>query len=301
MSLAKQLREQTAAVKLTRSTFGIRKRLNTAERARAAEPFAAAAEFLSASKKLIDTKEASYRAVTGTISRARAFWKSMTVFYPVRGVRLIRKDMIELFETRMTQYQTELNGHLDQLCEQYGEVKNRAREKLGDLYRSGDYPLVGDLRDEFSIGWEYPSVEPPNFLKELNPKLYEEQQALVAARFDEALAVAEQAMTVELQGLIDGLCDKLAPSSGGKKTLNASAINGLNEFVGKFRALNCRSGSDLEALVEQAEALTKGVDPKELKKSTDQQGQLFNAMTAVKESLDKLVVDAPNRKITLED
>ncbi len=120
-------------------------------------------------------------------------------------------------------------------------------------------------------------------------------------REEEALATAEQAMASEMQSLIEGLCDRVAPSDGKKKNLTPSAINGLNDFVTKFRQLNVRSGSELEAIVTQAEKLTKGLDPAELKKATDKQGALFTEMDTLRNQLDQMVVDAPTRKITLTD
>ena len=301
MSFAQQLKDQTAAVKLRRTVFGVRKRLSAVERSRAAHPFHANPDFLAASKKVLDTSTASYRLVTSTISRARGYWKSMTVFYPVKGIRLIRKDMIDTFEAQMTSYSNELDANLDELCQNYKELKDSAREKLGDLFNPSDYPGVEDLREEFSISWEYPSIEPPNFLKELNPKLYEQEQARVAARFDEALAAAEQAMAAELGELVTTLCERLSPSSGKKKSLTPSAINAMTDFVARFRTLNVSSGSDLEKLVNQAEHLTRNIDLNVLKKDQTQQGQLFTAIDAVKASLDQMIVDAPTRKITLDD
>ena len=301
MSLAQQLKDQTAAVKLRRTVFGVRKRLSPTDRRRAADTFHTQQEFLSASKKLLDTSEPTYKAVTGTIGRARSYWKSMTVFYPVRGIRLIRKDLIDVFEAQMKVFEGELKSSLDQMCARYSQLKQHAREKLGDLFHQGDYPGVEDLRDEFSLSWEYPSTEPPDFLKQLNPKLYEQEQQRVAARFEEALATAEQAMATELQKLVEGLCDRLAPSDGKKRNLTPSAINGLNEFVARFRQLNVRSGSELESIVTQAEKLTQGLDPSELKKAPDKQGALFSEIDVLRNQLDQMVVDAPTRKITLTD
>ena len=44
--------------------FGVRKTLTTEQKSQAAEPFGAEGDFLSARKKLLDTKHAAYKEVT---------------------------------------------------------------------------------------------------------------------------------------------------------------------------------------------------------------------------------------------
>ena len=48
-------------------------------------------QFLSAGKKLLDTRHPAFKAVTGVRSRLLAYWKGMTLPYPEPGIRLIRQ------------------------------------------------------------------------------------------------------------------------------------------------------------------------------------------------------------------
>ncbi len=63
------LRTQTAAVRLAISWLGVRKTLTTDQRNRAAESFGAEGEFLSAGKKLLDTRHPVFKAVTAVRSK----------------------------------------------------------------------------------------------------------------------------------------------------------------------------------------------------------------------------------------
>ena len=36
----------------------------------------------------------------------------------------------------------------------------------------------------FGIDWEFPSIEPPNYLLQLSPALYEQERQRVATRFE---------------------------------------------------------------------------------------------------------------------
>jgi len=63
-SAAERLRTTMAATKVSFAWFGVRKSLSAAQKERAADSFAAEATFLSAAKKLLDTRHAAYQAVT---------------------------------------------------------------------------------------------------------------------------------------------------------------------------------------------------------------------------------------------
>lgn len=301
-TLAQQLKDQTAAVAFRSQKFGVRRRLKPDQRAAAAEPFQAEPSRLVASKVLLDTSATQFRAVTEVLKRARRYWKSMTVFYPERGIRLIRRDLIDLFEAQMREFRVELDSVMGTLLSAYKDMKKDARTALGGLYHPGDYPDPDTLADEFQITWSYPSVTPPDYLRELNPALYEQQQALVAARFEEAMATAQAALAGELQDLIGHLVERLTPGADGKrKSLNDKALTGLREFVDRFQQVAVHTSPELDALIKQAEQIAKGVDVAALKASPEGQQHLFTDLSQVKSVLDKMLIDAPTRKIDLEE
>ena len=54
-----------------------------------------------------------------------------------------------------------------------------AVERLGSLYNPDDYPP--SLRGLFELSWDFPSVEPPDYLMQLSPAIYEQERARVAS------------------------------------------------------------------------------------------------------------------------
>jgi hypothetical protein len=65
-----------AAVRVSLSWFGTRKTLTAEQRSQAADTFGAEGAFLSAGKKLLDTKHEAYKGVT-TVNRSRACGENM--------------------------------------------------------------------------------------------------------------------------------------------------------------------------------------------------------------------------------
>lgn len=295
------LRESTVGVRLLRCKFGVRKALTKIQVNEAAEVFHAEGNVLSASKKILNTQHEDYAAVTKTLSQAVAYWKSITVSFPVAGVRLMRKDMVAAFNAKMDQFHAELRDNAAKLQQSYNAMRQDAETRLGDLFDPSDYPT--DIGERFDLQWDYPSVEPDARLKELSPEIYEQAQARVAAQFENAIAMAEQAFAEELQKLVSHLVDRLSgqDEDGSPKVLNKAAVENLNAFFAKFKDMSIGNSAELTALVEKAEKVIAGVDPKDLRKDISFRKQLSGQLDEVKTLLDAMVVDKPTRAIDLGD
>jgi hypothetical protein len=220
----------------------------------------------------------------------------MSLPYPEAGIRLIRQDRIEMFNEHMTQMRQAIHDAAVELDSQLPQLRQDAKERLGDLFNPGDYPstLVG----QFAVEWDFPSVQPPDYLLELNPQLYEQERARMVARFEEAVSMAEDAFASELSAMVAHLVDRLTPGNDGKiKTFRDSAVNNLHEFFEQFRSLNVHSNAQLDEMVDTAQKLLKGVRPGQLRNNESLRNQMTSELSAVKASLDSLLVDQPRRRI----
>ena len=74
-NFADRLRQTMLAIRLSFTWFGVRRTLPVAQRTKAAESFGASHSFLSAGKKLLDTREPAFRAVTAIRNSAVKFLK----------------------------------------------------------------------------------------------------------------------------------------------------------------------------------------------------------------------------------
>jgi len=296
VSPAQWLRETTAAVRVSFTWFGVRKALTNEQKNQAAEPFGAEGDYLSARKKLLDTKHPAYKEVTGVRGKVGAYWKSLTLPFPEPGIRLIRQHEIEGFNQQMAGYRVELEAAVRHLDDHYSELKSAARRRLGDLFNPNDYP--SSLHGLFGVEWDFPNVEPPDYLCQLNPAIYEQERARVTARFEEAVKLTEQAFISEFAKLIEHLTERLSDNGEGeRKIFRDSAISNLTEFFNRFRQLNVRSNQDLDALVEQAQRVVQGTDPQALRDSDDLRQHVTSQLSRVQAALDGMLVDRPRRRI----
>jgi len=293
---AGRLRTMMAAVRLAFTWLGVRKSLSQEQKSQAADTFGAEGTFLSAAKKLLDTSHPAFKAVTGVRSRAICYWKGISLPYPEPGVRLVRQDDVAAFSVQMTTLQAELAEAVALLGERYQELKTAARKRLGRLFNAADYPE--SLNGLFELSFDFPSVEPPDYLKQLSPKLYAQESQRASARFQEAVELAEQAFLEEFARVISHLTERLSGQEDGKpKVFRDSAVEHLHAFFDRFRHLNVRSSQQLDDLVSQAQRVTRGIEPQSLRNSTALRQQIASQLSGVQSVLDGLLVDRPRRNI----
>jgi hypothetical protein len=291
-SPSQRLRLTTAAVRLSISWLGVRKTLTTEQKAQAADTFGAEGQFLSAGKKLLDTKHPAFKAVTSVRSQIVSLWKATSLPFPEPGIRLIRQDQIETFDARLTELRQELHDAVRQLDEHYSELKSAARRRLGSLYNESDYPAT--LQGLFDVTWDFPSLEVPDYLRQLKPDLYQAECERVAARFDEAVQLAEQAFVEELQKLVAHLVERLSGQADRRpKVFRNSAVENLTEFFDRFRQLNVRSNEQLDELVDQCQQVVTGVEPQSLRDNQVLRQSVASELSQVQTVLDDLLVDRP--------
>ena len=295
-SPAQRLRASMAAARVSVHWLGVSKSLTQQQMAQAADTFGAEGRFLSAAKKLLDNTHPAFKSVTAVRSRLLKYWKGVSLPYPEPGVRLIRRDWLDAFTVQMRAFQAELDEAVATLDRHCGDLQAAAREKLGDLYNPADYPqsLVG----LFGIEFDFPSVEPPEYLRSLNPELYQQESERVRHRFDEAIRLAEEAFLGELSNLVSHLTERLSGhADGNRKIFRDSAVENLTQFFDRFRQLNVRSNEQSNTLVEDAQQIIRGIDPKDLRDSQSLRQQVATELSRVQSVLDGLMVDRPRRNI----
>jgi len=295
-SASGRLRSQMAAVRLSIQWLGVRKSLSADQKAQAAESFGAEGEFLSAGKKLLDTRHPAFRAVASVRHRAVSYWRGVSLPYPEPGLRLIPRERITTFCETLEGFREELQEAVRELDRVFDELKRQARDRLGELFDAADYPR--SLSGMFGLEWDFPAVEPPNYLRQLSPELYEQESRRVAARFDEAVRLAEEAFLAELAQHIGHLAERITGADDGKpKIFRDSAVTNLREFFGRFRELNLHSSDELDRLVEQAQSVIRGVAPQDLRDSEGLRLRVASQLSSVSAALDGMLVDRPRRNI----
>lgn len=294
-SPAQRLRRTAAAVRVHFTWWGVHKTLTAQQKEEVGLAYAADARFLTAGKKLVDTRHETFRRLTSVRTRAANYWRGLTLPYTEPGIRLIQQSSVESFVRTMEGFRDELIQAEIDLNEVFEEMKADAQRRLGRLYNPADYPA--EVRGLFAVEWDFPSVEPPSYLMRIAPEVYQQEQERVARRFEEAVRLAEQAFTAEFAKLVSHLAERLSSPDGERKIFRDSAVVNLTEFFQRFQQLNVHSSEQLDGLVRQAQDIVQGVQPQELRDDASLRQHIATSLASVQAALDGMLVDRPRRRI----
>ena len=295
-----RVRQNFMACRVRFKWYGTSKALTDFQKKQAAESFGADGKAISAAKRLIDTRHENYKSLTSIKSQINKFWRDSSLPYPEPGIRLIRNEAVDEFDSALASFKLELENGVLVLDNHFAELKEAARQRLGSLFDLTDYP--SSLADEFEVSWDFPSVEAPDYLRRLSPEIYRQECERVQSQFANAVSLAEQMFQEQLAELVEHLVERLATDKSGKqKTFRDSTITNLNDFFTRFQQLNIGSNEELEHLVERAQVIVRGVDPQRLRDNDTLRQHIATQMSVVQSSLDGLVVDRPRRNIIRPD
>ena len=225
-----------AAARVSFTWLGTQKTLTADQIARAAETFDAEARSLSAGKKLLDTRHPAFRAVTAIRTKVDRLLEGDEPAVPRAGRaadppgpgRGVRRARWPTSRSSWTTPSPNLDRH-------YGELKRAAAERLG-LAVQRRPTTRSRWSGLFDVQWDFPSFEPPDYLRQLCPAVYEQERARVAARFDEAVQLAEQAFLEEFARLVAHLCDRMTGVGRGRPAARLPRL-GRGQPVGLLRPL----------------------------------------------------------------
>lgn len=289
-----RLSDEFAAVRLHFTWFGVKKTLNDKERSAAAGVFDADSNFLSAGKKLINTRHESFKKLTGIKTEARQYWINHSLPYPESGVRLIRLDSVQEFDARMESIQAEMRAAIEELNGRLGELIEQAREKLGELFNVADYP--SSFTNCFSMEWDYPNMRPPEYLRMINPEVYEQEVQRIQNRFREAASMAETAFMNEFSEMVEWLKDRMQPDeNGNRKKFKANSLDNIRDFFERFSTLNIGCREDLERLISQARSAMDGVSAEDVRDSSELRERIRDAFSDISQKMSGMIETAPRR------
>lgn len=277
--------------------WGINRKADVQVVSAVAESLGTNSKFLKLEKKLINPKNLYYRGLCEIRSAIGSAWRNYTLPYVEPGTRLIRKDLVDAFDQRMTAFKTELSEKISALCDNYELLKSEGKRALGELYRETDYP--NNLQHLFGFSWEFPNLNPPEYLLMYNPKLYERQQELVRAKFEEAVQKAEKAFGGELQNMVSSLAERMQPNEdGSRKTFRDSTVSeNFKEFFKRFKSISVTNSKDLADIVSMAEGVISGVNTEYLKTDGLARQDLANKMEEIGKLLESKIGVQPRRKL----
>jgi len=295
-NFAAELAARSVGCRLSFRWVGNSKAVDALDNSAAAELFKANPRAIKLSKKLFDANRPEYKTVQAIKGKIRRYWVENSLPYVDRGVRLLRRVDAAKFAAAVDELAAELAAAVVELENVFQELLIESRDRLGSLFNRTDYPAT--LIGEFAAAVEFPELSPPDYLAGLSPELFRRESERVAARFDQAVEMAENAFSEELAALVSRLVERLQPDQNGQpKIFRDSTIENFREFVDRFRRLSIGSSAELDRVVNQAADLVAGIRAAEIREPGEPRERLRVGMNAIADELAAGIVNRPARII----
>lgn len=292
------LREQWTPIRLKKKRFGQSKSLDEAQKEEIARLFGASADALSAGKRLLNAQDERVAGVAKVFRETDEGFKRRTRPYPEDGIRLQKRETLVSLLAWLTSQVAQLDQAVAALDDYWGSIVHGERERLGAAFDASDYPA--SITGAYSISWDFPNFSAPEYLAEVGGAIYEQEQRRIAARFEQAVVLAEEALREEFAGLVAHMAERLAAGQSFDRR-QEGMLPRLRGFFEQFRDLSIGSDEALDALVEQAQHVVEGVTFEGLRDNGGLRQAVGVSMESIKVQLDGLMAARPAREITFDE
>lgn len=252
-------------------------------------------EYLRGRKLLLPQEATS--AIKQIIGKARNYLRRIALPFPINGCVLVPKRLIPEIQESLKKLEQEYNYAVDDFLYWYPQTIEDAREQLGELFNSCDYPTSEQVKARFRFQWRY-IVIGPSVSRVLPPSIYKDEVEKFQNLMEQARLEAVIALRQEFTDLVAKLCDKLSGSDNGKpKRLRDAAVENLKDFLDSFTGRNLFEDEQLAALVSQCRNIISGVTPNNIRSNDQLKENLHNLMANLLENIDSQFENLPRRKI----
>lgn len=252
-------------------------------------------EFLRGRKLLLPQE--STAMIKQVIGKARNYLRKIALPFPINGCVLVPKKLIPEIQEKLEKYQWQYNSSVEDFIYWYPQTIEDARESLGDLFNSCDYPTKEEIKNRFRFQWRY-IVIGPSVSRVLPPSIYKDEVEKFQNLMEQARLDAIAALRQEFSELVANLADKISGSDDGKpKRLRDAAVENLKEFLDSFADRNMFEDEQLSELVNRCRNIISGTSANDIRTSQQVKENLHNSMADLLNSIDAQLENLPRRKI----
>jgi hypothetical protein len=178
---------------------------------------------------------------------------------------------------------------VEALVQQFGQLVEEAKVRLGGLFRPGDYPAPDELRSKFSFETKVmPLPDAGDFRVALGDEEKERIKRQITAAVEASLQVASRELWQRLYEAVSHLAERLqaykVTEDGVEHPFRDSVVTNLVKLVDVLPKLNVTGDPELERLAAEVRASLL-VDPQELRKSESVRTETAKAALAISQRL----------------
>jgi hypothetical protein len=222
-----------------------------------------------------------------------------------RGMYTIATGMVPKLQAIMKERELQRSELVSKAVEMYPQRVAEASAKLGVIHDPNDYITQTQFADKFSFTWQWIKVVVPTTLRDIDPALYEaedaKQEALNQKLAEEMRLAAREAVA----NMVKWLRTSLEPTEDGKRRrFYANSVLGLQEQLDLFKMRDTTEDNELARLVEQAKGIIGDANPDDFRDKSPAgdayRERIREEMAKLEGALEPLVETVRTRKILIE-
>ncbi|HEX5481832.1 MAG TPA: hypothetical protein VFZ08_04325 [Terriglobia bacterium] len=216
------------------------------------------------------------------------------------GVHLLPIPLIEGVDAKLREFQVKRQELVEVFLAAYPRLCVEAASRLRTLYNPLDYPVLEEVRSDFSCSWQYVSYGVPDQLRAVSERMFQEERDKAADRMAEAYIEVRQVLREAMVELVARLRDRLADQPDGtSQRVRESTVQKLREFLDTFDFRNVTNDQELKDQVERARLLLAGTTTDAIRNAAELRTRVRDGMADIAGRLETMVADRVGRKFRL--
>ncbi len=229
--------------------------------------------------------KAALAEIQKIVSDARQEHYFMTLPWDDNGYRVLPAAAYMDHTERLRELSNRFSPAVDTLAQQFGQLVEEAKVRLGGLFRPEDYPSSEELRSKFSFETKVmPLPDAGDFRVTLGEEEKNRIKRQITAAVEPSLQVASREVWQGLYEAVSHLADRLhaykVTDEGVEHPFRDSVVTNLVKLVDVLPKLNVTGDPELERLAAQVRGSLL-VDPKELRESELVRSETAKAASAI--------------------
>jgi hypothetical protein len=218
------------------------------------------------------------------VSEARQEHYFMTLPWDDNGYRVLPAAAYMDHTEKMRALSNRFTPAVEALVQQFSQLVEEAKVRLGGLFRPGDYPAPNELRSKFSFETKVmPLPDAADFRVALGDEEKERIKRQITVAVEASLQVASRELWTRLYEAVSRLAERLQAYKVTEEVehpFRDSVVTSLVKLVDVLPKLNVTADPELERLAAEVRASLL-VNPQELRKSESVRNETAKRAAAI--------------------